>query len=61
MDDLTVDIVTSEPYGPTIRSLAMVYAGIVSPTAVQKMGADYMRAPVGTGPTSSSSGRPTRT
>jgi peptide/nickel transport system substrate-binding protein len=50
VDDLTVDIVTSEPYGPTIRSLAMVYAGIVSPAAVQKMGADFMRAPVGTGP-----------
>ena len=29
---------------------AMVYASIVSPTAVQKMGSDFSRAPVGTGP-----------
>jgi peptide/nickel transport system substrate-binding protein len=50
VDDLTVDVVTREPFGPTLRSLAMVYAGIVSPAAVQKAGADFMRAPVGTGP-----------
>jgi peptide/nickel transport system substrate-binding protein len=50
VDDLTVDIVTREPYGPILRSLAMVYGSIVSPTAVQKMGTDFSRAPVGTGP-----------
>jgi len=50
VDDLTVDVVTREPYGPILRTLAMVYTGIVSPTAVQKMGDAFSRAPVGTGP-----------
>ena len=50
VDDLTVDVVTSEPFGPILRSLALVYAGIVSPTAVVKAGPDFSRAPVGTGP-----------
>jgi peptide/nickel transport system substrate-binding protein len=50
VDDLTVDVLTREPYGPTLRSLAMVYAGIVSPAAVQRLGTDFSRAPVGTGP-----------
>ena len=50
VDDLTVDVVTKEPYGPILRTLAMYCMGIVSPTAVQKQGADFSRAPVGTGP-----------
>ena len=50
VDDLTVDIVTREPYGPILRTLAMYCMGIVSPTAVGKLGADFSRAPVGTGP-----------
>src|SRR5213595_96933 len=50
VDDLTVDVVTSEPFGPILRSLALVYAGVVSPTAVVKAGSDFSRAPVGTGP-----------
>jgi peptide/nickel transport system substrate-binding protein len=50
VDDLTVDLVTREPYGPILRTLAMVYCSIVSPAAVQKAGADFSRAPVGTGP-----------
>lgn len=50
VDDLTVDVVTKEPYGPILRTLAMIYPSIVSPTAVQKLGADFSRAPVGTGP-----------
>ena len=31
VDDLTVDIVTKEPYGPILRTLAMYCMGIVSP------------------------------
>ena len=50
VDDLTVDIVTKEPYGPILRSMAMLYVSIVSPTAVQKLGEGALRAPVGTGP-----------
>src|SRR5215468_10329346 len=50
IDDLTVDVVTRESYGPILRTLAMYCMGIVSPAAVQKMGADFSRGPVGTGP-----------
>src|SRR3989442_287497 len=50
VDDLTVDVMPREPYGPILRTLAMYCTGIVSPTAVQKMGPDFSRAPVGTGP-----------
>src|SRR3989449_89162 len=50
IDDLTVDMVTKEPYGPVLRTLAMYCMGIVSPAAVQKMGEGFSRAPVGTGP-----------
>src|SRR5262249_55473874 len=50
IDDLTVEVSTKEPFGPILRSMALVYAGIVSPAAVQKLGEGFSRAPVGTGP-----------
>ena len=51
VDEYTVDLVASQPYGPLLLVAAMPYTGIVSPTAVQAMGNDaFSRAPVGTGP-----------
>jgi peptide/nickel transport system substrate-binding protein len=50
VDDLTVDIVTKEPYGPILRTMSMLYVSIVSPSAVKKLGDGFSRAPVGTGP-----------
>ena len=50
VDDYTVDIVSSVPYGPLLLTATMVYTGVVSPTAVEQYGEDYGRNPVGTGP-----------
>jgi peptide/nickel transport system substrate-binding protein len=50
VDDYTVDVTTETPYGPILASVSMCYAGIISPTAVEKYGQDYGRHPVGTGP-----------
>jgi peptide/nickel transport system substrate-binding protein len=50
VDDYTVKVVMKQPYAPLLTNLNG-YLGIVSPTAVQKMGmADFARHPVGTGP-----------
>ncbi len=49
VDDLTLKITTSAPYGAFLAALAHSNAAIVSPTAVEKYG-DLMKNPVGTGP-----------
>lgn len=51
VDEHTVDILTSSPFGPLLNHLTMVFVvGIVSPTAVEKHGDNFGRNPVGTGP-----------
>jgi peptide/nickel transport system substrate-binding protein len=47
-DPLTVRIITKQPF-PTLLS-QLSYMPIVSPTAVQKLGPEFSKAPVGTGP-----------
>src|SRR5438067_1083981 len=50
IDDTTVRVVMKQAYAPLLTNLNG-YLGIVSPTAVQKMGmAEFARHPVGTGP-----------
>src|ERR1051326_2038052 len=50
LDDCTIKVVMKQPYAPLLTNLNG-YLGIVSPTAVQKMGmAEFARHPVGTGP-----------
>jgi peptide/nickel transport system substrate-binding protein len=51
VDDYTVKIHFSSPFAPFLDSVSQPYLGIVSPTAVQQMGADFgQKSIVGTGP-----------
>jgi len=49
-DDLTFVMQLKDPYAPIFHDLQTSYAGILSPTAVQKANDDIGRTPVGTGP-----------
>lgn len=51
IDDYTVKVTLAEPHAPFLASIAMVWSGIMSPTAVQKYGYPALSDnPVGTGP-----------
>ncbi|WP_138466755.1 ABC transporter substrate-binding protein [Poseidonocella sp. HB161398] len=50
VDPLTVKFTLSEPYAPFLSNLAYPTGLIVLPAAVEAAGADFGRAPVGTGP-----------
>lgn len=50
VDNLTVKFILQKTEAPIIANLAMDFAGIVSPAAVEKYGEDFPNNPVGTGP-----------
>lgn len=50
VDDVTVKFVLNKPEAPFIANLAMDFAAIVSPTAVEKYDEEFSSNPVGTGP-----------
>lgn len=51
IDDYTIAIRLTEPFGPLLDSLSQFYLGIASPTALQAVNADrYQFNQVGTGP-----------
>ena len=50
VDDNTVRFNLKYPYGPLLANLTINNAGMASPTAIQKYGAEYGKHPVGTGP-----------
>jgi peptide/nickel transport system substrate-binding protein len=50
VDPRTVKLVLKQPFSPLLSNLTVGSFGIVSPTAVQNLGADFGRTPVGTGP-----------
>lgn len=50
IDDDTVAIMTQKPFGALLNTLAHGSGGIVSPTAVRRLGEGFARAPVGAGP-----------
>ena len=50
VDDSTVEFKMKEPSAALLASLAMVWNGVVSPTAAAKYGKDFRNHPVGSGP-----------
>ena len=50
VDDKTVTLEFSEPYAPFYFAASTSYFGIISPTAVEDLGDDFGRQPIGSGP-----------
>lgn len=50
IDPLTVRFILLDVYAPFLADLNEPWSGIISPTAVEQLGDDFGRAPVGTGP-----------
>ena len=51
IDDFTVEVKLSAPYGPFLRMISLMEFAIISPTAAEEAGLDaYGQNPVGTGP-----------
>ncbi|HEX6989962.1 MAG TPA: ABC transporter substrate-binding protein [Bacillota bacterium] len=50
VDDYTVRFVMGEPFALLLDNLAVEYFGIVDPQAVEELGEDFGRNPVGSGP-----------
>jgi len=50
LDEKTVAFEFSEPYAPFYFAASTAYFGILSPTAVEELGDDFARQPVGSGP-----------
>lgn len=50
VDDNTIQLVLDAPFAPLISHLSHSGIGMQSPTAIRRLGADYVRSPVGTGP-----------
>lgn len=50
VDEHTARVYFKEPYAPFLDAASQVYLAIVSPTALQKWGAEYRDHQVGTGP-----------
>ncbi len=47
---LEVKFTRSRPAGGMLAQISVPWAGLLSPTAIQKLGPDYARQPIGTGP-----------
>lgn len=50
IDEYTVEFVFEEPYAPFYFAASGAYMGILPPGAVEELGDDFGRAPVGSGP-----------
>ncbi len=50
VDDKTVTFEFSEPYAPFYFAASTAYFGIISPTAVEALGDEFGRQPIGSGP-----------